>query len=134
MLDANNVSINIKPEAKAVIDKKKDNKPVLILALDDGSNGYSKKGGTCAIGADYQLVAVDHKDPTFPIAVKNNAGYDLYTSEAELNYLDNGLIINARNTTLSLSDDSGIEDGAVTVNVFKGNQVTSNDMKGNLDC
>lgn len=134
MLEAKNASINIKDKAKAFIDHKSGDKKVLLLALDDGSNKYSKQGGTCTIGADYQIVALTQKDSDFNVPVKNNAGYQLYTSKAELGYLDNGLVLNFENNALALSADSGILDGHVKVNVFKKQVLTAKDYKGGESC
>ncbi|WP_373367681.1 iron-sulfur cluster biosynthesis family protein, partial [Lactobacillus delbrueckii] len=44
------------PEAGEFLQKKLGNKPVLILALNDGSNKYSLQGGSCTIGANFQFV------------------------------------------------------------------------------
>ena len=100
-----------------------------MLALNDGSNGYSKLGGTCTIGANFQLVLLDHPDPEFSIEVKNNMGLDMYTSDKELAFLDNGLVLNARNATLSLSSNEGIIDGGVTISEFKGEKLSADEMK-----
>ncbi|MBN6050210.1 iron-sulfur cluster biosynthesis family protein [Lactobacillus helveticus] len=113
------ISINIKPEAKKVIEAKMDPEhQIVILALDDGSNKYSKKGGNCAIGNGFQFVVLSQKDPKYDIKMENNAGLDLYTSPAETTYFEPGLVVNARNSTLSLSSDSGIIDGGMTVSQY----------------
>ena len=47
-------SMNIKPEAVEIIKKKIDpDHQVVLLALNDGSNKYSKLGGTCTIYDQY---------------------------------------------------------------------------------
>ncbi|MDN6652817.1 MAG: iron-sulfur cluster biosynthesis family protein, partial [Lactobacillus sp.] len=59
-----NISINIKPEAKELIEKKMDkDHQIVILALDDGSTKYSKKGGTCTVGDSFQFVTLEKLDP-----------------------------------------------------------------------
>ena len=129
MLDPKNVEMKIKDDAKTIMDKKIKPGQVVLLALNDGSNGYSKLGGTCTIGADFQFVVLDHKDPDFSISVKNNAGFDMYTSDKELAFLDAGLVLNARNATLALSDNEGIVDGAVSIEEFDGHKLTKEEME-----
>lgn len=72
---------------------------------------------------------LDHPDPEFSIEVKNNMGLDMYTSDKELAFLDNGLVLNARNATLSLSSNEGIIDGGVTISEFKGEKLSADEMK-----
>ncbi|QNQ81691.1 iron-sulfur cluster biosynthesis family protein [Lactobacillus sp. PV037] len=129
MLDPKNVTLKIKPEAEKIIANKVKPGQVVILALNDGSNGYSKLGGTCTIGANFQLVILDKKDPEFSIPVKNNLDLEMYTSPAELSFLDAGLILNARNSVLALSDNEGIVDGAVTIEEFTGKKLSKEEME-----
>lgn len=125
MVDSKNLELKIKDSAKDVLEKKIKPGQVVLLALNDGSNGYSKLGGNCTIGANFQLVLLDHPDPEFSIEVKNNMGLDMYTSDKELAFLDNGLVLNARNATLSLSSNEGIIDGGVTISEFKGEKLSA---------
>lgn len=129
MLDPKNVTLKIKPEAEKIIASKVKPGQVVILALNDGSNGYSKLGGTCTIGANFQLVVLGEKDPEFSIPVKNNLNLEMYTSPAELSFLDAGLILNARNSVLALSDNEGIVDGAVTIEEFSGKKLSKEEME-----
>lgn len=129
MVDSKNLELKIKDSAKDVLEKKIKPGQVVLLALNDGSNGYSKLGGTCTIGANFQLVLLDHPDPEFSIEVKNNMGLDMYTSDKELAFLDNGLVLNARNATLSLSSNEGIIDGGVTISEFKDEKLSADEMK-----
>lgn len=129
------ISINIKPEAKKVIEAKMDSEhQIVILALDDGSTKYSKKGGTCTIGDSFQFVVLSQKDPKYDIKMENNAGLGLYTSPAETTYFEPGLVVNARNSTLSLSSDSGIIDGGMTVSQYRPEEVTADDLKNGGQC
>ncbi|WP_297815892.1 iron-sulfur cluster biosynthesis family protein [uncultured Lactobacillus sp.] len=129
MIDEKNLKINIKPEAQDVIKSKVQPNSVVLLALNDGSNGYSKLGGTCTIGADFQLVILEQKDPAFNLKIENNMGLDLYTSKDELQFLDNGLVLNARNSVLSLSSDEGIIDGSVSIDKFEGKKLSKEEME-----
>lgn len=132
---AEQISINIKPEAKKVIEAKMDPEhQIVILALDDGSTKYSKKGGTCTIGDSFQFVVLANKDPKYNIKMENNAGLDLYTAPAETTYFEPGLVVNARNSTLSLSSDSGIIDGGMTVSQYRPEEVTADDLKNGGQC
>ncbi|EEJ71347.1 iron-sulfur cluster biosynthesis family protein [Lactobacillus ultunensis] len=130
-----NFSINIKPDAVEAIKSKMDpDHQIVILALDDGSNKYSKKGGTCTIGDSFQFVVLANKDPKYNIKLENNAGLDLYTAQPETTFFEPGLVVNARNSTLSLSSDSGIIDGGMTVSQFKPEAVTEDDLKNGGQC
>lgn len=128
------ISINIKPEAKEIIEKKNPENKTLLLALNDGSNKYSRLGGTCTIGANFQFVILDKKDPKYTIKVENNAGFDLWTSPAEVSFFEGGLVVNARNYTLSLSDDSGILDGAVSIDEYTPQELTKKEMQEGKTC
>ncbi|QNQ81064.1 iron-sulfur cluster biosynthesis family protein [Lactobacillus sp. PV034] len=130
MIDKNNVQLKIKEPAQELIKSKIKPGSIVLLALNDGSNAYSKLGGTCTIGANFQLVVLNEKDPHYDIKVKNNMDLDLYTSGDELQFLENGLVLNARNAVLSLSSDEGIIDGAVTINTDSANKkLTKEEMK-----
>lgn len=129
------LSIKIKPEAAEVIRKKMDAQhQVVLLALNDGSNKYSKKGGTCTIGDSFQFVVLAEKDPEYNIKLENDADLDLYTAKPETTFFEDGLVVNARNSTLSLSSDSGIIDGGVTVTQFAGNKVSKDDLLTGGQC
>ena len=129
------ISINIKPEAAKVIkDKMDSDHQIVILALDDGSTKYSKKGGTCTIGDSFQFVVLADKDPKYNIPMENNAGLDLYTAQPETTFFEPGLVVNARNSTLSLSSDSGIIDGGVTISQYVPEAVTADDLKNGGQC
>jgi len=134
MTDTKVISMNIKPEAAEKIKSHVKDGQIVLLALNDGSNKYSKQGGTCTIGANFQFVILDKKDPEYNIKIDNNAGLDLYTSNSEMSFLDNGLVINAKDSTLSLSDDSGVVDGGVTISNFKPSKITKKDMMEGKTC
>ncbi|GBG05478.1 iron-sulfur cluster biosynthesis family protein [Lactobacillus rodentium] len=129
MLDKNNVQLKIKEPAQKLIKSKIKPNSIVLLALNDGSNAYSKLGGTCTIGANFQLVVLTEKDPHYDVKIKNNMGLDLYTSNDELQFLENGLVLNARDAVMSLSSDEGIIDGAVTINTDSSQKLTKSEMK-----
>lgn len=129
------ISINIKPEAKALIEKYMDDKhQIVILALDDGSTKYSKKGGTCTIGDSFKFVVLEKADPDYNIKMENNAGLELYTAEPEMTYFESGLVVNARNFALSLSSDSGIIADGVTVSQYEPEVVSKEDLLNGGQC
>ena len=109
------ISINIKPEAKEIIENAK---PINVLLF----------------GANFQFVILDKKDPKYTIKVENNAGFDLWTSPAEVSFFEGGLVVNARNYTLSLSDDSGILDGAVSIDEYTPQELTKKEMQEGKTC
>ncbi|WEV51223.1 iron-sulfur cluster biosynthesis family protein [Lactobacillus sp. ESL0731] len=134
MNNAETIEMNIKPEAAARIKSHVKEGQVVLLALNDGSNQYSKVGGTCTIGANFQFVILDQKDPEFSIIINNNVGLNLFTSPAEMQYLDNSLVVSEKNATLSLADDSGVIDGAVSINEFQPSDITAKDLQEGKTC
>ncbi len=109
------MKITIKPEAKELLASKIAPNEVFFLTLNDGSSKYSKVGGTCSIGANFQFVASEVLDDEYNIPVENDAGFTIYTGEPELVFMGDGLILSSKNAMLALSDNSGILDGAVTI-------------------
>ncbi|MDF7682828.1 iron-sulfur cluster biosynthesis family protein [Lactobacillus sp. ESL0679] len=134
MNNAETIEMNIKPEAAVRIKSHVKEGQVVLLALNDGSNQYSKVGGTCTIGANFQFVILDQTDPEFSIIINNNVGLNLFTSPAEMQYLDNNLVVSEKNATLSLADDSGVIDGAVSINEFRPSDITAKDLQEGKTC
>ncbi|KRN13794.1 iron-sulfur cluster biosynthesis family protein [Lactobacillus gigeriorum] len=129
------VTMKIKPEAAEILEKHvKSDDQLVLLALNDGSTKYSKMGGTCTIGANFQFVFVKQADPDYTIKIENNLDLNLYTAEPEMGFLEDNLVVNARNSTMSLSDDSGIIDGAVTVSDYEPEEVTEKDLLEGKTC
>ncbi|WEV39720.1 iron-sulfur cluster biosynthesis family protein [Lactobacillus sp. ESL0681] len=128
------VQMNLKPAAEKKLNSRVQAGQVVLLALNDGSNEYSKVGGTCSIGANFQFVILAAKDPAFTIKVTNNAGLDLYTSPAEMQFLGNDLVVDEKDATLNLADDSGVIDGAVSINEYEPSSVTAKDMQEGKTC
>ncbi|WP_338215432.1 iron-sulfur cluster biosynthesis family protein [Lacticaseibacillus salsurivasis] len=109
------MEISIKPEAKTYLAGKVLPSEHLFLALDDGSSKYSKLGGTCAIGNKFQLVISEVADDDYADALANDADLTITTGSLEPMYLGHGLTLDYRNGALNLRDDSGVLDGAVTL-------------------
>jgi hypothetical protein len=113
----------------------------IFLALDDGSSKFSKLGGSCAIGNKFQIVISPSTDPDYTTQLENNADLDLTYSNQEATYLGNHLILDYKMGLLKLSNESGMIDGAVSVQNYEPKQTQSKadlakDMKemGNKIC
>lgn len=128
------VKITFTPEASQYLKRKQDGKAVLLLALNDGSNQYSLQGGTCTIGANFQFVALDGKDDNYTIPLVNDQGFDLYTGQAEMGFLDENLHVAEQYGMLSLSDGSGLIDAAVGVNVYEPSALTAEQIQNGASC
>ena len=115
MSNSESVKMNVKAGAADKIKKSVQDGQVVLLSLNDGSNKYSNIAGSCAAGTRFQFVVLDKQDPDFSIRVENNAGLDLYTSPAEMQYLGKDLVVDVKNAAISLADDSGVIDAAMTV-------------------
>lgn len=128
------VKITFTPEASQYLKRKQDGKAVLLLALNDGSNQYSLQGGTCTIGANFQFVALDEKDANYTIPLVNDQGFDLYTGQAEMGFLDENLHVAEQYGMLSLSDGSGLIDASVGVNVYEPSALTAEQIQNGASC
>ena len=58
----------------------------------------------------------DTDDQDYALPLENDAGYHLTTGDPETDYFGSGLTLDFKNASLALRDDSGILDGAVTLN------------------
>lgn len=129
MVETKVIGLKIKDEAKKLIQKNINSNSIVLLALNDGSNSYSKLGGSCTIGANFQLVVLDKEDNNYPIKVENNLGLKMFTSKDETQFFEDGLVLNAKNSVLSLSSDEGIIDGAVTIDKYESKKLTKEEME-----
>ncbi len=87
----------------------------ILLIVDGGGGDYSIEGGSCNIGMDYSLISLDtmKHDPRYSVKIENNANFAIYTSDYDLAFLGDNLILDIHDTTLRLRNDSGILTGAV---------------------
>ncbi|KAL3946810.1 iron-sulfur cluster biosynthesis family protein [Lentilactobacillus hilgardii] len=108
------MEIIIKEAAKEYLENQLDVEKDLLLAADDGSNEYSKIGGSCAIGDKFQIVATTHKNNNYKIPINNAQNWKLYTSNSEQTFLGIGLTLDLLHNNLVLKDDSGILDNNIT--------------------
>lgn len=109
------MKLTIKPAAEELLKNKVAENQVMFLALNDGSTKYSKVGGTCTIGANFQFVISDVLDPDYSVPVENNSGFTIYTAEPEMVFMGDGLTLDTKWSMLSLKDNGGIIDGGVTI-------------------
>lgn len=126
--------IIIKPDALAILKRKFSPNQTILLALNDGSNKYSSIGGTCTIGANFQFVGLNAPDPQFDVELTNDAGLKLYTSNNELAFISGTMVVNAKNSLLSLSDDSGLLDGALSTQIYQPSAITAEEMVNGKVC
>lgn len=123
------MKLTIKEAAKAYLDEHVKDQGVLLLTTDDGSNRYSTVGGSCAIGDKFQLVALTTSDPAYTVPLDNDAGYQLWTSQNDLIYLSNGLVLDRVHNQLALRDDSGVLDSAVGLITYSASEKSKLDLK-----
>lgn len=123
------IALKLDPKATQKLQNALKDNQALILALNDGSNKYSKMGGSCTIGANFQFVGVPSADPEFPVPVRNAAQLPIFTSEKELYYLAPGLALKTEGSSLTLTSDEGIIDGAVTVTQASATKLTKQDQQ-----
>ena len=119
------MKINIKDDAKEYLKSKGIDSQHVFLALDDGSTKYSKIGGTCAIGNKFQLVISPITDPDYNEKLENNDNLDLSIGKEEKQFLSTGLALDYRMGLLKLTDDTGVLDGAVTINFYNPDDAKS---------
>ena len=88
------------------------------------NRGYDKheiilivEGGSCNIGMDYSLISLDtmKHDSRYSVKIENNADFEIYTSDYDLAFLGDNLVLDIHDTTLRLRNDSGILTGAVKI-------------------
>lgn len=130
------MKMTIKPNAIAFLENKIPRGSFVLLALNDGSNKYSDIGGTCTIGANFQLVILKEKDPAFTVPVENNDELEMYTSPDEQVFLQDSVVLDEKYGMLVLSDDTGIIDSAVTISTPREQPLSEEAMKdmGNKIC
>lgn len=109
------VKMTIEPDALRLIKSRDYDKYPLLLIVDDGGGDYSIEGGSCNLGSDYSLILLDTQkdDPRYPIKIQTNTNLNIYTSDYDLTFLGDNLILDIKDTTLRLRNDSGILTGNV---------------------
>ncbi|MCI1987219.1 MAG: iron-sulfur cluster biosynthesis family protein [Lactobacillus sp.] len=96
----------------ALLQEKHLQDKVLLLIADDGGGKYSLQGGACTIGSKFTLITLDAPDPDYPVLLENAAGLQLYSSEYDLLFLEDGLVLDFVNHQIRLKDNAhGFDDG-----------------------
>lgn len=111
------VKMTISQDATNFLKNRGYNKHEILLIVDGGGGDYSIEGGSCNIGMDYSLISLDtmKHDPRYSIKIENNASFAIYTSDYDLAFLGDNLILDIHDTSLRLRNDSGILTGAVKI-------------------
>lgn len=112
------MKVTITPEAAIVIDKKIEPKSGFIIALNDGSNNFSRVGGSCAIGDKFQILPLTAKYDAFNLQL-DNPDYEVYTSKAEAVFLGEAVKIDFHDRlgNFSLTNETGILDNNLLLKV-----------------
>lgn len=113
------MKMNITENAQQYLSGKNVDGQHIFLALDDGSSKFSKLGGSCAIGNKFQLVISPIADKDYTDAIENNADLALTSGKEEATFLGAGLSLDYKMGLLKLSDNSGVLDGAVSVQNYE---------------
>lgn len=109
------VKMTISQDAINFLKNRGYDKHEILLIVDGGGGDYYIEGGSCNIGMDYSLISLDtmKHDPRYSVKIENNANFAVYTSDYDLAFLGDNLILDIHDTTLRLRNDSGILTGAV---------------------
>ena len=111
------VKMTISQDAINFLKNRGYDKHEIILIVDGGGGDYSIEGGSCNIGMDYSLISLDtmKHDSRYSVKIENNADFEIYTSDYDLAFLGDNLVLDIHDTTLRLRNDSGILTGAVKI-------------------
>lgn len=109
--------IKISDDVIKILNRRNPNQDPFILIVDGGGGDYSIEGGSCSLGMDYSLILLDTKksDPRYPVTFESNTDFIIFTSDYDLAFLGDNLILDLKNTTLRLRNDSGLLTGAVKI-------------------
>lgn len=113
--------IKLTPAFMAVLDQKNLTTKDLVLIADDGGGKYSLQGGACTIGTNFTLIVLDAPDPDYPVAIANDQGLHLWSSDYDLYFLGAGLTLDVAHHNILLKDDAELLDS--TVKIARGQDV-----------
>ncbi|MDT6979547.1 iron-sulfur cluster biosynthesis family protein [Levilactobacillus zymae] len=113
--------IKLTPAFMAVLDQKNLTTKDLVLIADDGGGKYSLQGGACTIGTNFTLIVLDAPDPDYPVAIANDQGLRLWSSDYDLYFLGAGLTLDVAHHNILLKDDAELLDS--TVKIARGQDV-----------
>lgn len=109
--------IKISDDVIKILKRRNSENHPFILIVDGGGGDYSIEDGSCSLGMDYSLILLDTRDndPRYPITFNSNTNFTIFTSDYDLAFLGDNLILDLKNTTLRLRNDSGLLTGAVKI-------------------
>ncbi|WP_276804389.1 iron-sulfur cluster biosynthesis family protein [Lactobacillus hominis] len=126
------VKMTIEADALNLLEKRGYSKFPLLLIVDGGGGDYSIEGGSCSLGADYSIIALDTRqtDPRYPIEIQTNTDLKIYTSDYDLAFLGDNLVLYIKDTTLHLRNDGGLLTG--NVKLAKASDIAEAAKRGQL--
>lgn len=100
------VKMTISQDAINFLRNRGYDKHEIILIVDGGGGDYSIEGGSCNIGMDYSLISLDtmKHDSRYSVKIENNADFEIYTSDYDLAFLGDNLVLDIHDTTLRPED------------------------------
>ncbi|USS88045.1 iron-sulfur cluster biosynthesis family protein [Fructilactobacillus hinvesii] len=127
------MNLTITDSAMDYIKKRLPDAKYYLLATDDGSNQYSKGGGSCTVGDTFQVVGISKLESPYDVKMDNNQDAPFYTSKNDMSFFDKGMKIDFNHNWLQLKSDSELLDGQMTTNdATKG--VENTGMDGVIGC
>ena len=88
---------------------------VLVLLADDGGGKYSLHGGACSIGTKFTLIVLDQPDADYDVKLSNAAGLNLYTSQYDMMFFNDGIAMDYRAGRIAVKDNAHLLDSAVQI-------------------
>lgn len=87
----------------------------MLLIVDDGGGKYSIHGGSCSIGANFSIIKLNKPDKDYPEKLQNDEGVEIFTSNYDLVELQDNLVLDYKDYSLQLKNDSQMLDRAVSI-------------------
>lgn len=107
--------ITVTPTVVTLLQQKKLADKTLLLITDDAGGKYSLQGGACSIGTKFTIVSLDQPDDEYHVALKNNAGLTLYTSDYDVYFLGQGLKLDVQKSMIKLTNNGQLLDNNVQI-------------------
>lgn len=107
--------ITVTPAVVTLLQQKMLADKTLLLITDDAGGKYSLQGGACSIGTKFTIVSLDHPDDEYHVALKNNAGLALYTSDYDVYFLGQGLKLDVQKSMIKLTNNGQLLDNNVQI-------------------
>lgn len=108
-------NIKITDAAYRILEDKKITAKPLLLITNDAGGQYSSMGGACSIGSNFSIIILDKSDPEYAVPLENQQGLTLCTSDYDLLFLGQGIILDYQQSRLILRNDGGLLDTSVAI-------------------